>query len=307
MIKLGFLSAIVPDLSFEEVIDYAAEQGFQSIELASWPVGKAERRYAGVTHIDVNSLSEQKIAYIQKYVKDRDIEISALGYYPNPLDENLEQREVYIDHLKKVIEGAAKLQVAVVNTFVGRMQSKTPDENMQEFEKVWKPIVRFAEECNVKIGIENCPMYFSMDEWPGGKNLAVSPAVWEEMFRIIPSSNLGLNYDPSHLVWQQMDYIKPIYEFKDRIVHIHIKDAKVYKDKLDRVGILASPLEYHSPKLPGLGDIDWGKFFSALTDIQYEGHAIIEVEDKAYEASLESRKYAICQSRDYVKPFIGRR
>jgi sugar phosphate isomerase/epimerase len=307
MMKLGFLSAIVPDLSFEEVIDYASEQGFQSVELACWPVGKAERRYAGVTHIDVSALTAEKIAYIQKYVLDSGIEISALGYYPNPLDEDLEQRDVFIGHLKRVIEGAAALGIGTVNTFVGRMQSKTPRENMQEFVNVWTPIVRFAEEKQVRIGIENCPMYFSADEWPNGKNLAVSPAVWEEMFRLIPSAYLGLNYDPSHLVWQQMDYIKPIYEFKDRIFHIHIKDAKVYKDKLDRVGILASPLEYHSPKLPGLGDIDWGRFISALTDIRYEGHAVIEVEDKAFEASLEARKYAIRQSRDFVHPFIGRR
>ncbi|MEK0314622.1 sugar phosphate isomerase/epimerase family protein [Cohnella sp. 56] len=307
MMKLGFLSAIVPDLSFEEVINYAAEQGFRSVELACWPVGKAERRYAGVTHIDVSALTVEKISYIRQYVEDRGIEISALGYYPNPLDEDLEQRKVYISHLEKVIEGASALGIGIVNTFIGRMQSKTLQENLLEYEKVWTPIVRLAEEKQVRIGIENCPMYFSMDEWPSGKNAAVSPAVWEEMFRIIPSSHLGLNYDPSHLVWQQMDYIKPIYEFKDRIIHIHIKDAKLYRDKLDRVGILASPLEYHSPKLPGLGDIDWGKFISALTDIRYDGHAIIEVEDKAYEATLESRQYALCQSRDYVLPFIGGR
>jgi sugar phosphate isomerase/epimerase len=305
MMKLGFLSAIVPDLSFEEVIDFAAEQGFDSVELACWPVGKAERRYAGVTHIDVTSLTPDNIANITSYARDRNVDISALGYYPNPLDEDAEQRAVYIDHLRKVIAGAAALGVGVVNTFIGRMQSGTPQQNLLEYEKVWKQLVQWAEDHKVKIGIENCPMYFTADEWPNGKNLAVSPAVWAEMFRIIPSPYLGLNYDPSHLVWQMMDYIAPIYEFKDRIFHIHIKDAKVYPDKLNKVGILASPLEYHSPKLPGLGDIDWGKFISALTDVRYEGHAVIEVEDKAYEHSLAARKYALCQSRDFVRPYLG--
>lgn len=168
-------------------------------------------------------------------------------------------------------------------------------------------MVRYAEERNVKIAIENCPMYFSMDEWPAGKNLAYSPAIWDRMFEMIPSKNLGLNYDPSHFMWQQINYIKPIYEFKDRIFHVHVKDAKVYPDKLERVGVLAAPLEYHSPKLPGLGDGDWGAFFSALNDIKYNGDVVIEVEDKAYEDSLESRKYAVKQSRDFIYPYIGKR
>lgn len=124
------------------------------------------------------------------------------------------------------------------------------------------------------------------------------------MFELIPSNHFGLNYDPSHLLWQQMNYIQPIYDFKDRIFHVHIKDAKIYPEKLDRVGILATPLEYHSPKLPGLGDIQWGKFFSALTDIRYTGSVVIEVEDRAFEDSLESRKYAVQLSRDYVSSFV---
>ena len=126
------------------------------------------------------------------------------------------------------------------------------------------------------------------------------------MFETIPSANFGLNYDPSHLLWMQMDYIRPIYDFKDRLFHVHIKDAKVYRDKLARVGILATPLEYHSPKLPGLGDIDWGAFFSALADVRYKGPLVIEVEDKAYEDSLESRKSAIRQSRDYVSAYLAK-
>jgi sugar phosphate isomerase/epimerase len=164
--------------------------------------------------------------------------------------------------------------------------------------------VKDAEKHGVKIAIENCPMFFSMDEWPAGQNIAYAPAVWEKMFELIPSPNLGLNYDPSHFVWQQMDYVKPVYAFKDRIFHVHIKDAKLHRDRLDRVGILATPLEYHQPKLPGLGDIEWGRFFSALTDIRYQGHAVIEVEDRAYEESLEARKYSIRQSRDFVSRYI---
>lgn len=304
MITLGFNSAIVPDLSFEEVIDFASNNNFKSVELMCWPIGKADRRYAGVTHIDVNNVDDKKISYIRNYVHSKNVEISALGYYPNPLHEDLEKREFYISHLKKVIEVASKLNVGIVNTFIGRMQSKNIDENLQEFKKVWTPIVQLAEQYNVKISIENCPMFFTNDEWPAGTNLAISPSIWKKMFELIPSSNLGLNYDPSHMIWQQMDYVKPIYEFKDRIFYVHIKDSKVIKDKLDQVGILATPSEYHTPKLPGLGDIDWGKFFSALTDIRYEGHAVIEVEDRAFEGSLENRKKSLIQSQKFIRQFV---
>jgi sugar phosphate isomerase/epimerase len=165
--------------------------------------------------------------------------------------------------------------------------------------------VKYAEKRGVKIGIENCPMFFTDDEWPGGKNLASSPAIWRRMFEEIPSDNFGLNYDPSHLVWQFIDYIKPIYEFKDRIFHVHIKDAKVLRDKLNDVGILATPLSFHRPKLPGLGDVDWGKFFSALTDIGYDGAACLEVEDRSYEGSLQMRKRSLIQSREYLKQFLA--
>jgi sugar phosphate isomerase/epimerase len=192
----------------------------------------------------------------------------------------------------------------VVNTFIGRDPAKSLDENFKKFTAVWPEIVTFAESKGVKIGIENCPMFFTMDEWPGGKNLATSPAIWRRMFAEIPSKNFGLNYDPSHLLWQQIDYVKPIYEFKEHIFHVHVKDAKVRKDQLDEVGILATPLEYHTPKLPGLGEVNWGRFVSALTDIGYDGSACIEVEDRSFEENLESRKASLNLSRCYMAQFI---
>ncbi|HRH61628.1 MAG TPA: sugar phosphate isomerase/epimerase, partial [Chitinophagaceae bacterium] len=161
-----------------------------------------------------------------------------------------------------------------------------------------------AEDNGIKIGIENCPMYFTKDEWPGGKNLAISPAVWDRMFEAIPSKSFGLNYDPSHLVWQQMDYVQPLYDYKERIHHVHLKDAKLYKNKLNKVGIMAHPLEYHSPKLPGLGDVNWSNFFTALTDIKYKGPVCIEVEDKAFEGSEENIRTAILTARNYLRQYV---
>lgn len=302
--KLGFVSAILPDLSFEEVVDFAAEKGFTCLEMMCWPLGKAERRYAGVTHIDVTDLRDEKVDYINNYLKEKGVEISALGYYPNPLDPDKEKSSYYVEHIKKMIVAAEKLGIGMVNTFIGKDKSKTIDENFEKFREIWPPIVKFAEDHDVKIAIENCPMYFTMDEWPGGLNLASTPAIWRRMFEEIPSDHFGLNYDPSHLLWMQMDYIKPIYEFKDKMFHVHIKDAKVFQDKLNEVGSMATPLEFHSPKLPGLGDINWGSFVSALTDIRYKGYICIEVEDKSFEDTLEDRKGSAVLSKRHIDQFI---
>lgn len=302
--KLGFVSAILGDLSFEEIFDFASQNNFSCIEVMSWPKGKAERRYAGVTHIDVDDFDDKKVSYIKNYIKQKSVEISGLGYYPNLLDPNREKVAFCKEHLKKVIKAANKLGIKNVNTFIGKDKFKNIEENFKLFKEIWPPIIKFAEENNVKIGIENCPMIFTYDEWPGGYNLATTPTIWRRMFKEIPSKNFGLNYDPSHLLWMQMDYIKPIYEFKDKIFHIHIKDAKVFKNKLDEVGIMAVPLEFHLPKLPGLGDIDWGKFISALNDIRYKGNTCIEVEDKAFEDTLEDRKNSIILSGRYMRQFI---
>ena len=302
--KLGFVSAILEDKSFEEVIDFASDNGFGCVELLCWPKGKAERRYAGVTHINVDELDAKKVDHVNEYLKKRGVEASALGYYPNPLDADEEKSRYYVEHIKKVIDAAATLGLGTMNTFIGRDPQRNLEYNLGRFKEIWPAIVRHAESKKVRIGIENCPMYFSDDEWPSGKNLAISPHVWRKMFEAIPSDHFGLNYDPSHMIWQQMDYIAPIYEFKDRIFHVHLKDAKLLQDRLNQVGILATPLEYHLPKLPGLGDVNWGRFFSALTDIRYDGPVVIEVEDRAYEDSLASRKRALIQSRDYIRQFV---
>lgn len=305
MLDLGFVSAILAEKSFEQVIEFAGVNQFKCVEIMCWPKGKAERRYAGVTHINVDEIHDEKIIEIKSILKKHNIYISGLGYYPNPLDADSSQADVYIDHIKRVIRAAAKLGIPVVNTFVGRDPHKSVEENLEKFAVVWPEIIKVAEENNVKVGIENCPMLFTRDEWPGGKNLATTPSIWKKMFEIIPSSAFGLNYDPSHLVWQQMDEVQPIYDFSEKIFHIHLKDVKVFRDKLNEVGIMAYPLDYHSPKIPGLGDVNWRGFFSALTTVKYRGPVCIEVEDKAFEGSEEDVKAAILTSRNYLNQFLG--
>lgn len=302
--KLGFVSAILDQSNFEEVIDTACELGFNCVELACWPQGKAERRYAGVSHLNIDALDDNKIAYIKDYCAKKRVEISSLAYYPNAMDKDIQKRNIAIDHLKKLIVSSNRLGIGMVTTFIGRDQSKTVEENMELFKEIWPPIIKLAEDNNVKVAIENCPMLFGKDQWPGGQNLATTPYIWRQMFEMIPSKNFGLNYDPSHFVWQMIDYIKPIYEFRDRIFHVHYKDIKIYRDKLNEVGIMAYPLSFMSPKLPGLGDVDWGKYVSALTDIGYNGYTCIEVEDKAFEGTREAVLNSLILSKKYMDQFV---
>lgn len=302
--KLGVVSAIYDGFTFEEMIDDVARNGCGCVEVACWPKGKAERRYAGVSHIDVENLSPEYIEYVKAYCKDRNVEISSLAFYPNTMDGDIEKRTNNIEHLKKVINMSSALGVNMVTTFVGRDQYKTVEENIDLFKEIWPPIVKFAEEKGVKIAIENCPMLFGREQWPGGQNLFTTPKLWRTMFDIIKSENFGINYDPSHFIWQQIDYIKPIYEFKDKIFHVHCKDIKLYADRLNDVGVMAYPLEYMSPKLPGLGDVNWGKYISALTDVGYDSFVCIEVEDKAFEGSKEKILKSIQLSAGYLRQFV---
>ena len=303
--KLGFVSAILPDLALEEVLKFAKQTGYTCVELMCWPRGKAERRYAGVTHVDVTGMGKDGAAKITELVKRSGVEVSGLGYYPNPLAPDTAEAAVYVEHLREVIKAAKLLGVTVVNTFIGRDWTKTVDDNWPRFRQTWPALVKFAGDHGIRIAIENCPMYFSRDEWPAGKNLAHSPAIWRRMFEEIPDANFGLNFDPSHLVWQRIDYLRAVREFAGRIFHAHAKDCRVDRHRLDEVGILATPLEFHTPKLPGLGEVDWGRFLSVLGDAGYDGPVCVEVEDRAYEGSVENRMTALRQSERYLRQFVS--
>lgn len=304
--KIGFVSAILADLSLNDLLKFAAEASFASVELMCWPPGKAERKYAGVTHLDVSTFGPDVLKRTQDLTAKHGVEISSLGYYPNPLSADPVESETAIFHLHKLIDASADLGVHVVTSFVGRDPRLSVEENWPKFLEVWRPIVQHAEERTVRIGIENCPMLFGGDEWPGGKNLATTPAIWRKMFEEIPSPSFGLNFDPSHMVLQMMDYLEPLGEFKDRLVHLHAKDARIDRAGLNRHGVFSYPKLWHTPKLPGLGDVHWGAFFGALTDAGYDGHIAIEVEDRAFEGPLEKRKESLILSRRYLLQYVIR-
>ena len=302
--KFGFITAILDGWNFDEMMDVASGMGFSCVEVACWPAGGAERRYAGVSHIDVTNRTDEYAKHILDTCREKKVTISSLVYYPNPMDADPEKRSAAISHLYKVIDASQKLGVNLVTTFIGRDQRKTVEENLELVRQIWPPILEYAGARGVKVAIENCPMLFGPDQWPGGQNLMTTPAIWRKMFEILPYDNFGLNFDPSHFVWQMMDYIAPLYEFRDKLFHIHFKDIKLYPEKLNQVGIMAYPLDYMSPKIPGLGDVDWGRYVSALTDIGYDGFACIEVEDRAFESSRERILDSLRLSKRYLDQFV---
>src|SRR4051794_13925744 len=301
--KLGFVTAALPGLELEPLADWASESGFGMLEIACWPNMGATRRYGGVTHIDVDGLDKQRAKAIRTMLSARDLDISSLAYYPNPLDPDIENQDAAIAHLKKVIDAAVLLEVEIVGTFVGADQQASPAQNLETFAKVWPPIVRYAKERGIKIAIENCPMLWA-DTWPSGSNVAYSPAHWRRMFEVIPDDNFGLNMDPSHLIWQFIDEVRPIYDFRDRIFHVHAKDMQIDREKLYEDGVIGVGINWAIPRLPGLGEVRWGAWMAALYAIGYDWVVSIEHEDRAFEKTEELVKRGFYLTRDFLNPYI---
>jgi sugar phosphate isomerase/epimerase len=303
--QLGLLTAAFPTLTLDEIADWASANGFETLEVACWPAGEgAARRYAGVCHIDVDKLDEAGAEAIVGGLRRRGLSISALAYYPNLLSPDADARAVAQEHLRKVIAAAPLLGVDTVGTFAGRDRSKNLPDSLDDFRAVWPPLVAHAAEHGVRIAIENCPMIFSYDEWPGGDNLAYAPAIWREMFTAIPDDNFGLNFDPSHLVWQMIDIERAVHEFGERIFHVHGKDLEVRPDGLYEHGVMSVGIGWQVPRLCGLGQVDWGRFIGALYAVGYDNVVSIEHEDRRFEGSEELVKRGFLLSRDALRAYI---
>jgi sugar phosphate isomerase/epimerase len=302
--QLGFVTAIFGDLTFEQVLKHASEIGYDCVEVMCWPPGPRDRKYGGVTHLDCTEFTQAQADDARALSEKYGVEISALGYYPNALSHDDEEARLAQGHIRKVIDAATKLGLPGINTFIGANHLQPIDDNLHQFEKVWPDIIHHAENSNIRVGIENCPMLFAKS-WPFGWNLARTPAIWRRMFEIIPSPFFGLNYDPSHLRMQLMDPITPIREFGQRIFHSHAKDMRIDPEKLDRLGSLALPMERSTAKIPGLGDINWGKYIGALSDAGFDGPVCVEVEDHAFEGSVDRRRKSLEISYGVLRPLIA--
>ncbi len=302
--RLGFMTAILPELSLDEVLAFAAAEGFVCVEAMCWPVGTADRKYAGVTHVDVTDFTQAKADAVLAACDRHGVALSGLGYYPNALDPDPAVADAAVAHLRRLIAAAPLLGLRTVNGFVGRDWLKTVDDNWPRFLATWRPLVKFAEDHGVRIGIENCPMLFTKDEWPGGKNLLATPAIWRRAFADINSPAFGLNYDPSHLLLQGIDPLSPLHEFRDKVFHVHAKDIQIDPRAVSEVGRFDFPNRWHQPRIPGFGDIDWGRFVAELMRVGYDGAVCIEIEDDTFGKTLDGRKRALRAARDVLRPFF---
>lgn len=302
--QLGFVSAVFGDLPLDEVFKHAAAIRYDCVEVMCWPPGGPDRKYGGVCHLDCTEFSQGQADDARALAEKHGVAFSALGYYSIPLSAEVDQAQAAQSHLRKVIDASAKLGLPAVNTFIGANQYQSLGENLERYARVWPDIIRYAEDRGMKVAIENCPMLFE-NTWPFGLNLARTPAIWRRMFEIIPSPSFGLNYDPSHLRMQLMDPIGPIREFGSRIFHAHAKDMRIDEHKLNDMGSLVPPMERSTAKIPGLGDINWGKFIGALSDAGFDGPVCVEVEDHAFEGSLAARVKSLEISHNVLRPLIA--
>jgi sugar phosphate isomerase/epimerase len=303
--KLGLMTAALGGMELDALATWAASEGFQTLEVACWPMVTGDnRRYAGVTHIDVDALGAAGVAAIRRRLDETGLEISSLAYYPNNLDPDPAVRSAAHEHLRKVIVAAEMLGVPLVGTFIGRDQGRSVADNLVEVENVWPDLVRFAGQHGITIVIENCPMIFSGDEWPGGKNLAFSPAIWRRLFEIVDADNFGLNLDPSHLYWQFIDHERVVREFGSRIHHVHAKDMEIDRNGLFENGVMSTGVGWQIPRLPGLGEIRWDRFIAALYSVGYQGAISIEHEDRSFEGEEELVKRGFLLARNVLRPLV---
>ena len=302
--KLGILTAPFPDQPLAEVAGWAASERFEALEIACWPKAKGPtRRYAGTCHVDVEGMTASRAQEIMGELSTAGIEVSALGYYPNPLHPDPAHRDEVAAHLKKVIDAAALMGVGLVNTFCGGDAARHVDDNWAAARQVWPAIIAHARDKGVALTFENCPMIFSRDEWPGGHNIAYSPQIWRRILEEWDGA-VGMNFDPSHLIWQMIDMERFIREFGPHIRHAHAKDLMIDSDGLYENGILSLGMGWQIPRMPGLGAVDWPRFFAGLYRAGYDGPVIIEHEDRTFEGSDAALKRGFLLARDVLRPLI---
>jgi sugar phosphate isomerase/epimerase len=280
-VRLGFYTTYSRDTA-----EFAHKVGFRSLELSAWP---------GTT-LDADKVTDKEIGEIRKDLASKDIEISALGYYPNYFDPDEKERQHARGYFLKLLDLAVRMDQKVIATFVGRDPSKTVAENLPLFKDLFARFCDEAEKRGIRIAIENCPMQDR--KTLQGTNIAYSPEIWSAMFDLVPSRALGLEIDPSHMVWLGIDYVAAVRNFGDRIYHVHAKDMEIDNDILSRTGIYGQAFGdvsgfghgWWRARTPGWGEVDWPKFISALIEVGYQGNIDIEHEDDVFAAAAEIGK-----------------
>ena len=278
MMRVGFITRY--DRTAD--MDFAAAQGFFGLELMCW---------------NSDGLLDQADT-VRRNMEERGLEIITMGFWGNNLDPS--QREVWQRRQAGVIDLAAKWNVKTVATFAGRDPTTDLAGNLKAFKEFWGPLAKRGEDKGVQICFENCPMFDPRSL--RSINIATTPAVWEQMFGEVDSPALGLQFDPSHLCWLQVDYLAALREFAPKIGLVHAKDTEMLPDVLARVGILGRG--WWRYRLPGLGAVDWKAFIGTLVEIGYTGDVAIEHEDPLYEG--EKAHEGLLLARRHLEGLIAR-
>lgn len=290
--KLGFLTACLPERSLADIAAWAAGHGYEALEVAAWPA-RGDRPFTA-THLDVERLDGAGRERVLGLFDRHGLRLSSLSYYDNNLHPDPDERRAVNRHLLRCIDAAADLGCPTVGTFVGRHPGRSVGENLADAKVVLRPAIDRAGERGVKLIVENCVMEgWHPDGYPG--NLAYSPELWEWMF----SLGLYLNFDPSHLVWLGIDPVAAVRPYVDRIPHAQAKDIELFPERRNRYGFFGPTREREDPwdagwwryRIPGLGQVDWVRLVDALYEGGFDGVLSVEHEDPVWggtEARVEA-------------------
>jgi sugar phosphate isomerase/epimerase len=301
-VKLGFLTACLPQLPLVDIATWARSHDYDALEVAAWPA-LGDRPFTA-THVDVTALDVDAV-----HTALGGLELSSLAYYDNNLHPDPAERAAVGAHVLACIEAAAALGCPTVGTFVGRHPGLTVAQNLVQAAEVFAPIVDRAGELGVKVIVENCVMEgWHPDGYPG--NLAYSPELWEWMF----SLGLYLNYDPSHLVWMGIDPVEALRPYVDRIPHAQAKDVQLFPERRHRYGWPGKAVEREDPwdvgwwryRVPGLGEVDWRRVVDTLYEGGFTGVLSVEHEDPVWGGSEDLVKAGLEVSHRTLRPLIVR-
>ena len=273
--KVGFLTGALGKAPLTDVFSFAKSIGAQSVELGYAPYKERASEIA----------------------RENGITISALGFYANYLDPDPKKREANLQKAKAAVDFASENGIGLFCTFVGRDPWKDIPDNLSLLDQDFAPLVDYADERNVRVAFENCPM----ETFPTGTNFAYSPEIWDEIFKRVPK--VGLELDPSHLVWQGIDYVKAARDYAPRVLHVHAKDTEVLTDRLSRVGIFGKG--WWRYRIPGWGSINWRAFITALREGGYDGALDVEHEDPVYGGSDEMVRVGLKLGVSYLSSLVG--
>jgi len=305
-VKLGMLSACMPERSLEEVAAWAGGHGYQALELAAWP-SIGERPFTAA-HVAADRFDSAEADRVRGALEENGLELSALAYYDNNLHPDPDERAAIHAHLRACIDAAAVLGGVPVGTFIGRDPGATVGENLRAAERAMPPLVEYAGERGVRLMIENCVMEgWHPDAAPG--NLAYSPELWEWMF----SLGLYLNFDPSHLLWLGIDPVAALRPHVGRVIHAHAKDAEVFPEQRNRFGFFGrvagreqAPWEmgWWRYRLPGLGEVDFRRYLDTLYEGGFDGVLSVEHEDPIWGGSPELVERGLEIAHRNLRPLV---